>query len=56
MPAAGVRATAPPFAALTDVLHDKQYWRVSAMAYIRRLYQLDLVTEWQYRLLVIEAS
>jgi len=56
LPQRGVRATAPPFPGLSDVRHEKLHWRVSAVAYIRRLHQLGLISDWQYRSLVIEAS
>lgn len=46
----------PPFPSLGDVRREKLVWRVSAMAYIRRLHQIGLVTERQYKSLVIEAS
>jgi hypothetical protein len=56
LPANGVGASAARFPSLRDVLDEKVTWQVSAFAYIRRLHQLDLVTDWQYRSLVIEAS
>ena len=31
-------------------------WQVSALAYVRRLHQLSVITDWQYRTLVIEAT
>lgn len=45
-----------PFPSLGDVRREKLIWRVSAVSYIRRLHQLGLVTERQYKSLVIEAS
>lgn len=56
LPERGVMAGRVPFPSLTDVKKLKVEWRVSAMAYIRRLRQLDLITEWGYKSLVIEAS
>ncbi len=56
LPGQGVRASAARFPSLRDVVDEKVAWEVSALAYIRRLYQLGLLTEWQYRSLVIEAS
>lgn len=56
MPAHGIRATAPRRVTLAAVKTEKVRWKVSALAYIRRLHQLELITEWQYRQLVIEAS
>lgn len=56
LPERGVRPTAPPCPSLLDVRQEKVYWQVSAVAYIRRLHQLHLITDRQYRSLVIEAS
>lgn len=55
LPEAAIRQTAP-FPSLGDIRREKVVWRVSAMSYIRRLHQLGLVTERQYKSLVIEAS
>ncbi len=56
LPERGVRPTAPPYPSLPDIRREKVKWRVSALAYIRSLHRLDLLTEWQYRSLVVEAS
>ncbi len=56
LPERGVRSTAAPYPSLPDVRREKVKWRVSALAYIRSLHRLDLLTEWQYRSLVVEAS
>lgn len=57
MPEAGFLPTVPRRQmSLQDVLEQKLLWQVSAMGYIRRLDQLGLLTEWQYRNLVVEAS
>jgi Zn-dependent peptidase ImmA (M78 family) len=56
LPSNGVRASAARFPSLRDILEEKVTWEVSALAYTRRLHQLDLLTDWQYRSLVIEAS
>ena len=56
LPEQGVRARAPRYFSLNDVIEQKLYWKVSALAYIRRIHQLGLVTDWQYKSLVIEAS
>lgn len=55
MPERAIRDTAP-YPSLGDVRREKLVWRVSAMAYIRRLHQLTLVSDRQYKSLVIEAS
>ena len=56
LPESGIKATAPPFVSLSDVLDEKVHWQVSAMAYIRRLNQLGMLPERRYKSLVIEAS
>lgn len=56
LPERGVRGRVPRFPSLEEVRSEKLFWRVSALAYIRRLYQLGAVTEWQYKSLAIEAS
>jgi hypothetical protein len=49
-------ARTPRFADLGMVRQEKIFWRVSALAFIRRLHDLRVVTDWQYKSLVIEAS
>lgn len=56
LPAHGVRARAPRYPSFPDILEEKLHWKVSALAYLRQLERLDLLTEWSYRSLVIEAS
>lgn len=41
---------------LEDVVTLKKYWRVSATAMIRRLFQLGRISEWQYRSWMIDYS
>lgn len=55
MPEGAIRGSAP-YPSLGDVRREKLVWQVSAMAYIRRLHQLGLVSERQYKTLIIEAS
>lgn len=43
-------------ATLADLIKLKKYWNVSLMAMIRRLFDLNYLTEWQYRQLTISAS
>ncbi len=43
-------------ATLDDLIKLKKFWNVSLMAMIRRLYDLNYLTEWQYRQLTISAS
>jgi Zn-dependent peptidase ImmA (M78 family)/DNA-binding XRE family transcriptional regulator len=56
LPRKGVLAQAPRVPSLPDILAHKVVWRVSALAYIRRLHQLRAITDWHYRSLVVEAS
>ncbi|ENK2913171.1 ImmA/IrrE family metallo-endopeptidase [Vibrio alginolyticus] len=43
-------------ATLKDIIALKRNWNVSAMAMIRRLFDLKCLTEWQYRQLSIKAT
>jgi Zn-dependent peptidase ImmA (M78 family) len=45
-----------PLRSLPILIQAKRRWGVSAVAYIYRLRELKLLTEWQYRLLFTEAS
>lgn len=56
LPQRGVLSSAPAYVDLNAVRERKVVWKVSALAYIRQLHELDRLTEWQYRSLVIEAS
>lgn len=55
MPERAMRDSAP-YPSLGDVRREKLGWRVSVMAYVRRMHQLALLSERQYKSLVIEAS
>lgn len=56
MPQGSVRALAPRFARLDHLIQLKKQWTVSVAALVRRLKDLDLLTEWHYRTLCIELS
>jgi Zn-dependent peptidase ImmA (M78 family)/DNA-binding XRE family transcriptional regulator len=56
MPEASVRANAPRFATIENLIQLKKLWRVSVSSLVRRLFDLKLITEWQYRTLNIEMS
>jgi Zn-dependent peptidase ImmA (M78 family) len=56
MPEAGIRATAPRFPTLQEMMGHKRRMRVSLAAYVYRLHVLGLITEWQYRTLNVEMS
>ena len=56
MPAASVRAHAPRFATIDQLLRLKKIWGVSVAAVTYRLHKLGLLTDWHYRKLYIEIS
>ncbi len=54
MPAPSFVASAPQTITLSSIIQAKQTWGVSAISYARRLYELQRITEWQYRSLCIK--
>lgn len=56
MPAASLRAHAPQFATLEQLIRLKQIWSVSLAAMTYRLHRLGLLSDWHYRKLYIELS
>lgn len=54
VPRAGVLAQRPPSINLQVALTLKKQWRVSIAAMVRRLSEIDLLTEWSYRELMLE--
>jgi Zn-dependent peptidase ImmA (M78 family) len=56
MPTASVRAHAPRFATIDNIMRLKKVWGVSLAAMTYRLHKLDLLSEWHYRKLYIEIS
>jgi Zn-dependent peptidase ImmA (M78 family)/DNA-binding XRE family transcriptional regulator len=56
MPAASVRAHAPRFATLDQLMRLKKIWGVSLAAITYRLHKLGLLSDWHYRKLYIEIS
>jgi len=56
MPPASVRAHAPRFATIDNLIRLKKVWGVSLAAMTYRLHKLDLLSEWHYRTLYIEIS
>ena len=56
MPPASVRAHAPRFATIDNLMRLKKVWGVSLAAMIYRLHKLELLSEWHYRKLYIEIS
>ena len=56
MPEASIRANAPSFATIDNLVKLKKRWDVSIASLVRRLYDLNLISEWHYRTLTIEMS
>jgi len=56
MPAANVRANAPRFATIDQLMRLKKIWGVSLAAVTYRLHKLGLLSDWHYRKLYIEIS
>lgn len=56
MPAASVRAHAPRFATIDQLIRLKKIWGVSLAAITYRLHKLGLLSDWHYRKLYIEIS
>jgi Zn-dependent peptidase ImmA (M78 family)/DNA-binding XRE family transcriptional regulator len=56
MPEKSVRASAPKFASIENLIKLKKLWLVSLAALVRRLKDLSLISEWHYRTLTIEMS
>ncbi len=56
MPTNSVSAYAPSHASLGKVYEHKKYWKVSAAAYVKKLYDIGRLSEWHYRSLMIELS
>ena len=56
MPEGSVIARVPPYISLDIVIELKSCWLVSASALIRRLKDLNLISEWNYRSLNVELS
>ncbi|SCY44976.1 helix-turn-helix domain-containing protein [Desulfoluna spongiiphila] len=51
-----VKANTSSFMNLEDIIKAKRYWLVSAAALVRRMKDLSILTEWQYRTLNIDLS
>ena len=56
MPASSVIEVAPNFVTIDTIIELKSKWAVSAVSLIVRMRKLGLLTEWQYRTLMKEAS
>lgn len=56
MPESSIRANAPRFVTIENLIQLKKSWNVSVASLVRRLYDLSLITEWHYRTLNIEMS
>jgi hypothetical protein len=56
MPQPRMRATAPRWPSVADLIAFKKPWKVSLAGLNYRLHQLELVTDWHYRTLCIEIA
>ena len=56
MPKVSMLSAAPNYITIDDVIELKSRWSVSAVSLIFRMHKLKLITEWQYRRLMEEAS
>lgn len=56
MPASGVYARSGRRTSLDDVMTEKRYWGVPAMAYVYRIHELRLLSDWHYRSYCIELT
>jgi Zn-dependent peptidase ImmA (M78 family)/DNA-binding XRE family transcriptional regulator len=56
LPATGVFARVPRRVTLDHVMQDKHHWRVPAMAYVYRLHELQLLSDWHYRSYCIDLT
>lgn len=56
MPASGMYARAPRRVTLDVVMAEKHHWGVPAMAYVYRLHELGLLSDWHYRSYCIELT
>jgi Zn-dependent peptidase ImmA (M78 family)/DNA-binding XRE family transcriptional regulator len=56
MPRASVLAQAPRGARVNQIIEAKRKWKVAAVNLAFRMHVLDLLTDWQYRSLIIEMS
>ena len=56
MPESSVRANVPRFVTIENLIQLKKIWNVSVASLVRRLFDLELITEWHYRSLNIEMS
>ncbi|MDE7548468.1 ImmA/IrrE family metallo-endopeptidase [Acetobacter fabarum] len=54
MPEADIRAKLPFISSLNDILRAKKRWGVSVSALAYRLHKLNIISDWQYRGIVIE--
>jgi len=56
MPRASVLANAPHMATVDQLIRHKTYWTTSVAALAYRLHDVNLVTDWHYRMLCIEIA
>ena len=56
MPSSSVVARSPKSKTLANLVRAKGVWGVSVLALARRMYELELLTEWRYRQICIRAQ
>ncbi len=56
MPTDTVKKLSGRFFSISDILKLKKSWKVSAMALIVHMRRLEVLSEWQYKSMIIEAS
>jgi len=56
MPRSTVLAVAPRFVTVDQLIKLKKYWNVSVAALAYRMHTLDVISDWQYRNVVIELA
>ena len=56
IPKASIHASDIGFLDLSVIIEKKKFWRVSVLALIYRFNQLGMISEWQFRALMIEAG
>lgn len=56
MPRSSLLAYAPQVTTISNIVEAKHYWNVSAMALVRRMHSVGLISDWYYRQLCIQMT
>lgn len=56
MPSEAVRSVTPPLPSIDTIAALKKHWSVSVAALVRRLFDLKLISDWQYKSLCIDIA